>query len=401
MSSVVVIIGMVLLISVVIALVIYNMSLHKRLKKFKDIKQRVTNLSVIQDFMSTIGEDSTVDRKIQKINDILIDRYEIKYSTIVVFDGTEYIIKASNVDKKHWGSLKSLQDVQIFKDSITTATPKYITVNKEGEQLPYQQSEFGRAKAAIFFPLYIDNVYIGYWIIESGTPHDFDNVDTTVLEKIKSNIVSVLKTVAHQRTLESMVRKDMFSGLKSEAYLYGEGKKSIDQFTTSTMCMFKIINLQNINKDNSREMGNSVITEVVRYISNNISTDYIFVRYMGPKFVIAFSGVDVKSVAEFLNDLKENVESLKITRSGLIEKPPKLNGENINNYEAQNGKEQAKEEQTEVKKEVNEEQEEYVEPILNFVISSYYKGTGLEEVLKKLEKYLDGAPRDESDINNL
>ncbi len=67
--------------------------------------------------------------------------------------------------------------------------------------------EFGRAKSAIFFPLYIDNVYIGYWIIESGTPHDFDNVDTTVLEVIKDNIVSVLKTVEHQKTLESIVRK--------------------------------------------------------------------------------------------------------------------------------------------------------------------------------------------------
>ena len=48
------------------------------------------------------------------------------------------------------------------------------------KDLPYQQMEFGRAKSAIFFPLYIDNVYIGYWILESGTPHDFDNVDTTV-----------------------------------------------------------------------------------------------------------------------------------------------------------------------------------------------------------------------------
>ena len=40
-------------------------------------------------------------------------------------------------------------------------------------------------------------------------------------------------------------------------------------------------------------------------------------------------------------------------------------------------------------------------PKLNFVISSYYKGTGLEEVLKKLEKYLDTADVNESDITNI
>ncbi len=387
--SIPVIVGILALVVLVIVLLVYNINLHGKLQKFKNIKQRIANLNVVQDFMTTIGEDTTVDKKIKRINDILIDKYEIKYSTIVVFDGTEYIIKASNVEQKHWDSLRSLQNVDMFKDSISSATPKYITVNKEGEQLPYQESEFGRAKAAIFFPLYIDNVYIGYWIIESGTPHDFDNVDTTILEKIKSNIVSVLKTVAHQKTLESMVRQDQFTGLQSEAYLYGEGKKIIDQFTTSTMCMFKIINLEDINTEHSRELGNSVVTEVSKYISNNISDDYIFIRYMGPKFVIAFSGVDTGSVAEFLNDLKMNVESLKITKDGLLTKEKTTDDLVENDILVTD----------EDKKEQKEK--EYAEPILNFVISSYYKGTGLEEVLRKLESYLDNADVNETEINNI
>ena len=44
---------------------------------------------------------------------------------------------------------------------------------------------------------------------------------------------------------------------------------------------------------------------------------------------------------------------------------------------------------------------EVANPKLNFVISSYYKGTGLEEVLKKQEQYLDHAEPNESDITNL
>ena len=246
----------------------------------------------------------------KRINEILIEKYEIKYSTIVVFNGAEYEIKASNVDEMHWDALKSLQDVDMFKDSIAQATPKYVTVNNDQERLPYQKMEFGRAKSAIFFPLYIDNVYIGYWIIESGTPHDFDNVDTTVLEVIKDNIVSVLKTVGHQKTIESIVRKDLFSGLYSEEYLYGEGKKIIDQYTTSTICMYKIINLEEINHKYCRELGNKVIEKTSEYIKQNISTQYVYVRYMGPKFVIAFSGVELNGVAEFINELKEKLEKV-------------------------------------------------------------------------------------------
>ena len=175
------------------------MSIHKKVDAFKNINQQITSLNVLQDFMNTISETSNADEKLKKINDILIEKYNIKYSTIVVYNGAEYIIKASNVAEKHWDVLKSLQSEPVFKDSIETGIPKYITVDKEGEKLPYQKMEFGRAKAAMFFPLYIDNVYIGYWIIEGSTPHEFDNVDATILEVVKNNIIAVLKTVQNQQ----------------------------------------------------------------------------------------------------------------------------------------------------------------------------------------------------------
>ena len=373
----------VILVLIVLGLIVYNVTIHKKIQKFKNMNQKITNLYVVQDFMNAIGEASSVEDKIKKINDILIERYEIKYSTIVVFDGAEYQVKASNVDEKHWEALKSLHEVDMFKDSIETATPKYVTVNNDNERLPYQKMEFGRAKSAIFFPLYIDNVYIGYWIIESGTPHDFDNVDTTVLEVIKENIVSVLRTVVHQKTLETIVRKDLFSGLYSEEYLYGEGKRIIDQYTISTICMFKIINLPEINKKYSRELGNKVITTVSNIIKENISEEYVFVRYMGPKFVIAFSGVEAEGVADFLNDIKAKLEQTKIY---------------LTDDEIEEANLEVKTKSVKAQEEV---EREIAIPRLNFVISSYYKGTGLEEVLKKEEEYLDTANPNESDITNI
>ena len=52
-------------------------------------------------------------------------------------------------------------------------------------------------------------------------------------------------------------------------------------------------------------------------------------------------------------------------------------------------------------KKTKKKNKEEVYPRLNFAISTYYKGTGLEEVLKKLENYLDNADINESDINNI
>lgn len=363
------IIGVViLLVVIIIVLMIYNMQIHKKIENYTNINQKITSLSVLQDFMDTISESSSVDDKIKKINDILIERYDIKYSTIVVFNGTKYVLKASNVDEKHWGALTNLHTQPIFQDSIQTATPKYVTVSSEEERLPYQQMEFGRAKSAMFFPLYIENVYIGYWIIESSKAHAFDNIDTALLEVVRNNIVSVLKTVENQKTIENIARDDKFSGLKSAEYLYGAGKKVIDKYTTSAICMFKIVNLEKINEITNRKTGDRTIEEVSKIIKSNISSEYIFVRYMGPKFVIAFSGVEQDGVIDFIKTMKETIESTEIERVVLEgEKKPKV--------------------------------KETITPKLNFVITTYYKGTGIEEVAKKLEEYLDHTDQEESNIN--
>ena len=377
--------AIIILSTIAISLVIYDINLHKKVQTYQNQNNRFRNLNVvIQDFMNITGSELSVDKKIQKINEIIIEKYQVKYSTIVIFDGTDYIVKASNVNQNHWENLRKLHEKEIFKDSIDSASPKYITINRENEKLPYQENEFDRAKSAIFFPLYIDNVYIGYWIIESGVPHDFDNIDTLTFETVKENIVLILRTIDYQKILENIVRKDLFSGLNSAEYLYGEGKKQIDQYTFSCICMFRISNIERINYI-SRELGNKVITQVAKCIQENISNNYIFVRYMGPKFVIVFCGVEPENVKEFISYLRETAQSLKVS----------LKEENNNDIvqidlNAKNKKSK--------KKKIEEIE---VSPTLNFVVANYYKGTGIEEVLQKLEKHLDDAPKEASEMNNV
>ena len=348
-----------ILVIIVLTLIIYNYSVHKKIETYSNLNQRITSLNVLQEFMKTLGETSSIQEKLENINDILISKYSIKYSTIVVFDGAEYVVKASNVDKKHWNALKSLQNDPVFNDSIKTATPKYVTVENENEKLPYQKMEFGRAKCAMFFPLYVDNVYIGYWIIEGSKPHEFDHIDTTILEVVRNNIVTILKTVENQATIENIVRDDLYSGLKSAEYLYGEGKKTIDKYTTSAICLFKIVNLPEINTQISRKTGDSTITEVAKLVKQNLAQEYIFVRYMGPKFAIVFSGADKDGVYKFMTDLKAKMEALDI-----MAQPDYIH---------------------------SDEEDVIVSPKIRVVISTYYKGTALDGALKKLEEYIDSS----------
>lgn len=352
-----------------ILLILYNLSLSKKITVYKNAEVKMSHSKVVQDFMDTIGSDMPVDDKIRTINDIIIEKYNIKYSTIVVFNGAEYILKASNVDEKFWDVLKNLHNDEMFKDSIMTATPKYVTINNANERLTYQKTEMGRAKSAMFFPLYIDNIYIGYWIIESEQMHAFDNMDTSILGVIKDNIISVLKTVSYQTTIENIYREDVTTGLNSAEYIYGKGKIQMDKFDQSTVCMFTINNIEEINEEFGRDIGTEVIKQVVEVTDNNISDEYIFVRYLGPKFIIVFTGTDSESVVDFVKNIKEEVENIKVNV-----------GEEDDEDENEN------------------ENEDVATPILNFVMATYYKGTGIEEITKKLEKYLNDADKEESDI---
>ena len=147
-----------------------------------------------------------------------------------------------------------------------------------------------------------------------------------------------------------------------------EGRKEIDKHTTSAVCLFKITNLEKINEEISRKTGDEVITAVSEMVQSNLAAEYIFVRYMGPKFAIVFSGIEANAVASFMVDIKKQVEELEIEP---------------------------------VDVEFEEDEEVVAKPKINVVISTYYKGTALEGVMKKLEEYVDSADEKENSINYL
>ena len=144
------------------------------------------------------------------------------------------------------------------------------------------------------------------------------------------------------------------------------GKRTIDKYPESSVCMINITNIEAINEKLGRDKGTEVIIKLSNLVKSEISAEYIFVRYMGPKFAIVFSGINIDGVVSFVTSLKKSIESIKVYKD---------------------------------EKQVKAKNKVYASPKTNFVLGTYYKGTGLEEVTKKLEEYLDEADKKESNIN--
>ena len=82
-------------------LVVYNLQIQKKIEAFNNINERINNLSILQEFMKIAGQEESVEDKLAKINEIVIEKYDINYSTIVVFNLAEFVLKTSYVDSLH------------------------------------------------------------------------------------------------------------------------------------------------------------------------------------------------------------------------------------------------------------------------------------------------------------
>lgn len=227
-------------------------------KKMRQLLKESEEARLLKVFMNVLGEDLPANRKMSRLNNVIMEEFKIKYSTIVVFNGSEYLIRATNVNSKHWEVLKSLHNEDVFKQSINTKEKKYFTVDKEEDTLPYQTMGFEVAKSALFLPLFNDNIYMGYWFIESQELHAFEDMNDEILQIISNNILAIAKMITYQDIVENISRTDQFTKLRSIEYLYGEGKEEIDKFTESIVCMFEITNVPEVNKEQGREVRKQI-----------------------------------------------------------------------------------------------------------------------------------------------
>ncbi len=376
------VIFIVILALLVIGLLVYNYTIHKKIETYTKLSERIEGFNVLQEFMNALSDTTSIQEKLDSMNDTIITKFNIKYSTIVSFDGSNFKVRTSNVDKNLYSTLENLQNEPCFSDAIKEGKTVYLTVKNETDNLPYQKVQFNRAKSALFFPIYLDNIFLGYWLIEGSKPNEFQDLDNSLLQIIRSNIVTILRTVENQATLENLSRDDLYSGLKTGEYLYGEGKTKIDQYSVSSLCMIKIVNLPEINLNISRQTGDAVVRSVSEVIKKNISQNYIVVRFRGPKFCIVFTGADIGGVVNFSTSIKAQIESLKVSVANdyfnsLERLGVALEDEQIKQIE-----------NTLV-----------VSPRVKIAISQYAKGVRMDQVLKKLENYIDSS--DKLDITTL
>lgn len=326
----------IVLIIIAIILMIFLVLYLQLEKNDLDVDESTTNTKTklkivdktIQDMYNIMGDTLSSEDKIKKLNKVLLKAFKPKYSSIVLYDGNNYNMKATNVEEHFRDSISNVATENIFSQYVNKNISKYIVALTDST-LSYKSALERNIKSVIFSPIYFNNMFLGFWFIEDTKEHAFDGISNEDLERFKHNLSLFVENIQVQNTIEIAESTDKQTGYYNNLYLYSDARAKIIAHDTSSISLICLKNIPEINEKYSRNLSNTLIVKVANSIKEIVSKESILVRYSGLMLLVITPGSNaqvtqpimervlskIKSEAEYIDDEKVTVDSQILIRT--------------------------------------------------------------------------------------
>ena len=84
-------------VTMIIFLLGYNVHTNRNLEQAKKSKKSFSRILALRDIMNISASSKSSKEKMEELNKVLIEKMDIDYSTIVYYNGLEYITKVTNI----------------------------------------------------------------------------------------------------------------------------------------------------------------------------------------------------------------------------------------------------------------------------------------------------------------
>ena len=291
----------------VVILAGFAMFLLKRNKYYSMAIGNMSGMVIMQRMFELMASTIPAAKKIEELNNIIIEVFNSKSSTISIFDGTNYEIKATNVEQMYIDSIKAIAEEPDFKHNSLQNVSKYL-VAAGGRLLGYKSAMERSIRSAMFSPIYYNGMYLGFWLLEDDAENAYDLISKEELAKLKDHIGVFIENVLSQESIESAYNTDKQTGFYNNLYLYSTVRQQTAKEENSALTLILLENLPKINEEYGREVGNKVLEKAANLIKEIFSSDNTFVRYSGSKFCIVSPGASAENlhatVERYISNLK-------------------------------------------------------------------------------------------------
>lgn len=307
----------------VIILTIYSEYDNYNMKKKLTSKAKSSIVeNTIQKMFDILGADIDTDKKINRLNNVIISAFKPKYSSIVLFDGENHIMKSTNVEECYIDVIKNVSEESIFSACVNKDTSKYV-ISKVNNIVSYKSALERGIRSVMFSPIFYDDVYLGFWIIEDEKENAFDNISENDFKKFKYNLGLFIENIGMQSTIEIASNTDMQTGFYNQVYLYSNSRQILTRSQTSSITMIELKNVPEINEKYGRNIGNTLILKMCNAIKDIVSKESVLVRYTGLRFLIITPNSNaqvaqpviervlqvIKSISEYVEDEEVKLEA--------------------------------------------------------------------------------------------
>lgn len=291
----------------------YRMKLELTSKKKSGIVE-----STIQKMFDILGANVNTNQKIDRLNNVIISAFKPKYSSIVLYDGINHVMKSSNVEECYMDVIANVSEESIFSGIVNKDRSKYV-ISKINNIVSYKSALERGIKSVMFSPIYFDDVYLGFWIIEDDKENAFDNISESDFKKFKYNLGLFIENILMQNTIEVADNTDEQTGFYNKVYLYSNSRKILLKSPSSTATLIELKNIPEINDKYGRNIGNSLIIRMCNEIRNIVSKESVLIRYGGLKFLVITPDSNaqvaqpvIERVLHSIKNIKEYVEDEEI-----------------------------------------------------------------------------------------
>lgn len=287
----------------IVVFVIYK-AYKNKMDYYSVISNNLESMNIVQKMFELTTSSVTADEKILALNNIILEAYGAKYSTISLYDGNTYEIRTTNVEKEYKDSIAKIAEENEFKANATKNVSKYLTTSA-AKTLSYRSAVERNIRSAMFSPIYHANTYLGFWLLEDDAENAFDAISKEELAKIKSNLGIFLENINFQKTLEIAENTDKQTGFYNNMYLYSNTRNELNKNENSTLTLIYLKNMPEVNEKFGRNIGNALIIKIANALKDTLSNDSIFVRYSGIRLLTITPG----TTAEVLHPIIERALS--------------------------------------------------------------------------------------------
>ena len=295
----------------ILVLGVFAIFLVKRNKYYSVAIGNMSGMVIMQRMFELMASTIPAAKKIEELNNMIIEVFNAKSSTISIYDGVNYEIKASNIEEMYKDSITAIAEEQDFKNNSVQNISKYL-VAAGGRLLGYRSAMDRKIKSAMFSPIYYNGTYLGFWLLEDDAENAYDGISKEELAKLKDNIGVFIENVTSQESIESAYNTDKQTGFYNNLYLYSTVRQKTATQENSALTLILLSNLPQINEEYGREVGNKLLENAAKLMQDMFSGENIFIRYSGSKFCIVSPGSTAdnmhSTVERFINNVKMQEE---------------------------------------------------------------------------------------------